>query len=297
MKVLLDCDITIGVPRKDVDDGLALLYLLGSEDVNLLGLCTTFGNSDIHTVTQTARSFLKELGQDSRIPVYKGAADTSDRHSAAAEAMVDLVNQYPGEITLLGIGSLTNFLGARALDPHFFEKVHRIILMGGLVEPLMINGLPMNELNFSSDPEAALAVLSSPAPTTVITGNLCLQALFSMSLYRDMALHMSASPESSKTAQFIYEKTSPWLNYIGSRYKNQGFHNWDAVAAVYLDTPDLFRNRSLPFCAQLADLGSGMIVGNGQAETELNVPTEITDITGFNLRLIERWSRITIPWA
>ena len=28
--LILDCDNTMGVPGRDVDDGLALLYLLGS---------------------------------------------------------------------------------------------------------------------------------------------------------------------------------------------------------------------------------------------------------------------------
>lgn len=44
-KVLFDCDNTMGLPGRDVDDGLALLYLLGREDVDLKGVTTTYGNS------------------------------------------------------------------------------------------------------------------------------------------------------------------------------------------------------------------------------------------------------------
>ena len=85
-----------------------------------------------------------------------------------------------GEVTVdfLATGALTNLFGAYLLDNDFFRKVKEIIVMGGITEPLMINGHVMEELNFSCDPEAAYCVLSSDAPTTVITGNLCLSALF-----------------------------------------------------------------------------------------------------------------------
>ena len=36
--LVYDCDITMGIPGRDVDDGLALLYLLGSTDIRLLGV-------------------------------------------------------------------------------------------------------------------------------------------------------------------------------------------------------------------------------------------------------------------
>ena len=35
--LICDCDNTIGLPYRDVDDALAILYLLGREDVELVG--------------------------------------------------------------------------------------------------------------------------------------------------------------------------------------------------------------------------------------------------------------------
>lgn len=43
-KVIFDCDNTMGLPGRDVDDGLSLFYLLGSPEIELLGVCSTFGN-------------------------------------------------------------------------------------------------------------------------------------------------------------------------------------------------------------------------------------------------------------
>ena len=34
--VIFDCDNTYGIKDCDVDDGLALIYLIGNSDVNLL---------------------------------------------------------------------------------------------------------------------------------------------------------------------------------------------------------------------------------------------------------------------
>ena len=44
-RVLCDCDNTLGLQGRPMDDALALLYLLGrEEDVDLLGIACNFGN-------------------------------------------------------------------------------------------------------------------------------------------------------------------------------------------------------------------------------------------------------------
>ena len=37
-KIIFDCDNTFGVKDCDVDDGLALMYLLGNRETQLLGI-------------------------------------------------------------------------------------------------------------------------------------------------------------------------------------------------------------------------------------------------------------------
>jgi len=49
-KIIFDCDNTLGIPLKEVDDGLTLLYLLGVPELDLLGITTTFGNGRIDQV-------------------------------------------------------------------------------------------------------------------------------------------------------------------------------------------------------------------------------------------------------
>ena len=50
--ILFDCDSTLGIPGKPMDDALALLYLLGRpQEAQVLGITCTFGNgSDIAVI-------------------------------------------------------------------------------------------------------------------------------------------------------------------------------------------------------------------------------------------------------
>ena len=56
--LILDCDNTMGVPGRDVDDGLALLYLLGSPQVELLAVTCSFGNSTQEVVYRNTLDLL-----------------------------------------------------------------------------------------------------------------------------------------------------------------------------------------------------------------------------------------------
>ena len=71
--LIYDCDITMGLPGRDVDDGLALLYLLGCPEIRLLGITSTFGNSSIREVHPCLLSVLEDLDRGD-IPAYPGAS-------------------------------------------------------------------------------------------------------------------------------------------------------------------------------------------------------------------------------
>jgi len=106
--LIYDCDITMGLPGKDVDDGLALLYLLGSAKIRILGITTTFGNSTIEEVHPCLLSILKDLGR-SDIPACRGAPHpgqtsgrgSKPRDSEAARFLADIVCQNPGFVAFV----------------------------------------------------------------------------------------------------------------------------------------------------------------------------------------------------
>ena len=175
-RIIIDFDNTMGVKGCDVDDGLALLFLLGTPGVSVEAACTTFGNNTLETVHENTLRLFGEWGLD--IPVYRGAASKDDEPGEAARFLAQAAAENPGELSIVATGSLTNLRHAVQLDPAFFSNVREIAVMGGITESLAINGRIMDELNFSCDPAATLAVLSAPCPVTDATAHACLPAFF-----------------------------------------------------------------------------------------------------------------------
>jgi len=284
-KVIFDCDNTFGVKEKDVDDGLTLLYLLGSEAIDLLGVTTTFGNSDIETVHKATINMFKELNL--HLPLHKGSGKGDDPISDASRFLAETVSKYPNEIKILATGSLSNLYGAYMLDNDFFRKAKEIVLMGGITEPLVINGKVLNELNFSSDPIAAYNVLSSYTEVTVLTGHICLQALFGEKEYDRLI-------KSDKSIyKYIKDKTVPWFEYIMNRFGIKEFYNWDIVAAMYITNKELFKDRHIKVSSSIDDLKTGLLKIDDKGYT-INIPTKILDIVKFNDIIFDTWGKVEI---
>jgi purine nucleosidase len=353
--LIYDCDITMGLPGRDVDDGLALLYLLGSPAIRLLGITSTFGNSSVNEVHPCLLSILEDMGR-SDIPAHIGASRQAVSPAAsprgrdaradsdAARFLAEAVRESPGTVSVLATGSPTNLLGAYRLHPGFFADTKQIVLMGGITEPLLINGREMGELNFSSDPHAALYTLyggdppraagcsetsaqpcrppsaGAAGPTvTVITGNLCLQALLSREHFAAF-LEESRGKVAKDFIVYLEEKILPWFSWIEREFRLPGFHAWDATAALYLTGPQLFEAQNMVLRSTLPDLKTGYlrtdeprepVAGTpacagtpaaGNAETgnpnprRINVPIRIRDLSAYWQSLFAGWRAAGAAW-
>ena len=62
LRLIMDCDCTMGVPGCDVDDSLALLYVLDCPEAELLGVTCSFGNNTQDTIYRNTKRLLKEWG-------------------------------------------------------------------------------------------------------------------------------------------------------------------------------------------------------------------------------------------
>jgi purine nucleosidase len=140
-KVIIDTDI-----GDDIDDAFALALAVKSPEFEVLGVTTTFG--DTETRARIAKRFLTEIGRTD-IPVFAGQPTVpnnpmSQRNYAAGghfeaprtggvDFLLDQIRRYPGEITLIAIGPLMNLGAAIAKDPATFRKLQRVVLMGGSI--------------------------------------------------------------------------------------------------------------------------------------------------------------------
>ena len=271
MKIIHDCDNTMGMQHRDIDDGMALLYLRGRSDVELLGVTLTFGNSTIDDVYQCTRTLFDDFSIND-VPLFKGAAGTGNRHSEAAEFLVHTAAEHPGEVTLLATGSLTNLLGAYQLDNNFFHNLHQVVIMGGVTQPLIINGKEMGELNVSSDPEAASGLFLSGTPVTVITGNLCLQMPFGIE-----QMHMLREFITPTLFTYIQTPFTPWMQLMQNYFGISHIYLWDPLAAVYCTNPELFTSVKTDYVTSAGGLSKGFLwVDGGDITCKLNVPHSLT---------------------
>jgi inosine-uridine nucleoside N-ribohydrolase len=139
-KVIIDTDI-----GDDVDDAFALALALRSPELEILGVTTTFG--DTETRAKIVDRLLAEAGQPD-IPVAAGLPTANKNaltqrryatgghamktsHPPAVDFLLDQIKRHPGQITLIAIGPLLNVGAAIDKDASTFRRLKRVVLMGG----------------------------------------------------------------------------------------------------------------------------------------------------------------------
>lgn len=242
-KVICDCDNTFGFKGRPMDDALALMYLMGcTDDIDLIGIASNFGNGTAEDSLLCNSMMLTETGY-TQIPVYSGKEKGEDCVSDSSRFICEMADKYAGSLVYLGIGSLGNLYGAYLIDNKIFDKIGQIVLMGGITEPLYIHGnLALNELNFSVNAEASALVLSKGRNITVITGNNCLPV---SELPKDEFLDKLCSAD-NPAGMYIAQKCGYRFEDKKLVYGADSSYCWDAVAAAYINHPELFTDHPTP---------------------------------------------------
>ena len=171
-KVILDTDI-----GSDIDDAVALAYLLKHPQCQLMGittvsgepieraklasaLCIAAGKPDIPIYPGTENPILAAQKQPKAIQALALANwkhETSFPKGEAVEFLRKTIRQYPGEISLLAIGPMTNIGLLFAADPEIPSLLKELVLMCGVFEN-EIPHLPHGEWNAVCDPQATAIV-------------------------------------------------------------------------------------------------------------------------------------------
>jgi purine nucleosidase len=103
-------------------------------------------------------------------PLVEGAPSIRAQSEPAAQFMIRMVHRYPGEVTILAAGPLTDIALAARLDPDFARLAKELVFMGGSFNPVAADNAfaneyinaPRLEFNMHWDPEAASIVLHEP---------------------------------------------------------------------------------------------------------------------------------------
>jgi inosine-uridine nucleoside N-ribohydrolase len=163
------------------------------------------------------------------------ATHTKVQSKSAVDFIVDSVKQYPGEVTILAIGPLTNIALATRQHPEIVPLIKQIIYMGGAID-VPGNTTPTAEFNWWFDPEAAKAVLRLPIKQVVVPLDVTDTVKMDKALY-DRVAH-------DPTKQTIITQLFKTLNGYGFDGKN-GFETnpnyttniWDTLTLAYLMHP------------------------------------------------------------
>ena len=242
-RIIIDTDPAMGIPGRDVDDGLAIALALNAPEIDVLGLTVTYGNTSLKRAVRSAQRTLRAAGRTD-IAVLPGACSARDlgRPSPAADFIVRSIEAAPGAITLVPIGPLTNLATAEMIAPGTLSRAKRIVCMGGVVWGRgMMPPAFTAEFNFWNDGKAADMVVRSGADFTLIP--FCLTRTVIVT-----ARHLSRMGRAqSPFAQYLFRNILSWyffstpfaLLYAG----RAGFMPHDPLAVGALLWPELYEMR------------------------------------------------------
>lgn len=287
--VYFDCDNTMGLPGCDLDDGLALLYLLGRGDIRLEAVTTSFGNSTIERVHANTERMLRELHLE-HVPLKKGAASPTQRQSAASHYLAAEIPRRGEKVKLLITGAPTNVYAACLENEGILDYIEELIFMGGILKPLIIGDKIMQELNFSSDPQAIRYLLNCPVKKTVLTAQICLDAFFDHAKLEEVFAN-----QHYPAFAYMHAAVQRWYHYITTQYGVPGFHVWDIVAAVYLTTPVLFDQHDVGISSTMEDLKQGVLkIDSNQTTHRVNLPQKIQNVADFWQLVFTAWKNVHV---
>ncbi|CAL5223594.1 g6133 [Coccomyxa viridis] len=272
-KLIIDTD-------PGIDDAMAILTAMNSEEVEVIGLTTVFGNVYTDTATKNAFKILEVAGK-SQIPVAEGAHDTFagikkdwvpdfvhgddgfgnmnfpevqgvKYPGSAADFLIETVAGQPGEVVVLALGPLTNVALAMQKDPAFAENVGELVILGGA---FFVNGNvnPATEANFFGDPEAADFVLSQPAKTRIVGLDITHSCTFT-------GPELTGLHGKGRFGTFLSSITAFYLKYHRDSYDMDAVYVHDPAALAVVLRPSLFTWRTGQIRVLTESVARGMSV-------------------------------------
>ncbi len=271
-KVIIICDNTLGSWFCDIDDGLAILLLLGcSASTEVIGILTSFGNSDARTATKLTSRLVNDLNKKD-IPIILSSESTNSCSKKAIDFLHHNIDKYPNQITLLCLSPLTALHHTINNSPGITSKIKKIVCMGGKRKKNWVGWRKLKELNFSLDPYAAKKILESSCEVILFDTDACLQLRLGKKEIKRILENLKKHPAwITRRIKFWYR-----INQLG--YFVSSFCPWDLVAAAYLLNPDIFLTQPTTCTSTLEDMKSGNIkLDHAGNNTNLHLVTHIVD--------------------
>ena len=268
--IILDCD-------PGHDDAIAILLALASPEARIEAVTVVAGNVPVDLAMANARRILAVAGPSPMPPVVRGAEAPLKRalvtaghvHGqdglgnldrfvepdgrlrypepppvletrSAAQVILETVDRWGPELTLVALGPLTNLAAAAALDVRRLARVGRVVVMGGAVTAPG-NVTPAAEFNFYVDPEAAAQVLELGLPLELVPLDVTRQVVLAQSVLTE---RLRRCPN-DRVARFILDFTLHGFAF-GAAQEGGGIVLHDPLAMAVALEPGLVTLEPMP---------------------------------------------------
>ncbi len=182
-------------------------------------------------------------------PSPAGQPTIQPAHESAASFLSRVVHEFPGQVSVITAGPLTNIALTSRLDPQFSSLAKELVFMGGSFNPTPADNpfaaeyvnATRREFNMRFDPEAASMVLHEPwKKITEIPIDPTTRTFFKPEFIREVA-----------------KGQAPFDAYLGQF--GQSYPMWDELTvAVWLDPSIVTRSKTL-----LVDVDTSFTAGYG----------------------------------
>jgi purine nucleosidase len=286
LPILFDTDI-----GSDIDDAVALAYLLRQPRCELLGVTTVTG--DVQKRAAIAEIICAAAGR-AGVPIHPGAGDPlltgpgqpevpqyeavrrrphrlDYAPGGAIEFMRRTIRSRPGEVSLLAVGPLTNVALLFATDPEIPGLLRQLTLMCGVFTGRAGHGPGQAEWNALVDPLATAIAFKAKVPKFTSIG---LDVTTRCVMAADECRRKFA--QAGGPLEIVAEAAEVWFK----RAQAITFH--DPLAAVTLFQPDVCRYEAAEIEVETTGLRPGStLIRPGSNDKRHNIGVEVDSAQFF----------------
>jgi len=221
------------------DDSLALAVLLDAHKkgrLKIIGITSTFGNTDGNTSYQITKKQIKFSGLN--IPVIKGAINSGQNNSKAADFIANKIRESKEKIILVGLGPVTDFAAVFRKYPELKENVDFFIVRSG---PYLVKKYwYLFSFNAFKDIESAKFIFQLGGNKFSIG-----KEIFSITIKNEVVEEIQKIKHSMM--KYIARDLKKW-NLQNKIFPIKGYFSrkgnmcpWDLIWVMYLVEPNLFK--------------------------------------------------------
>jgi len=244
-----------------IDDALTLVYLAAVGDVDLVAITATHGNCSTADSAINVGHVLGLCGLPD-VPIHLGRPGpisgkapryshhvhghdglgdlgveklpSTPREEPAAQALVRIGREQPGEVDLLVLGAMSNLADAIAIDPLVLTRYRSVVVMGGSGPYQPAGTILEVDANVDADPQAAEIVFAAEHGNLVMVGvNVTTPAIL------DEAFMAALAAGPGPVTSFCSAILGYYLDFYQEKWGRRICSAHDPLAAAILRNPAL----------------------------------------------------------